>query len=135
MLAPTSRSARAGVPLVAVVAVAFSVAGCGAAGEEPARNTATAPTVVTTSSPRTSEPTTPTPEKATVPNVIGMNHQQAQDTLQAAGFYVLREQDATGKGRQLVWDRNWQVVSQSVQGGASASLDTAITLSSKKIGE
>jgi hypothetical protein len=35
----------------------------------------------------------------------------------------------------LAWDRNWEVVSQSVAGGTTASIDTAITLSSKKIGE
>lgn len=70
-----------------------------------------------------------------VPDVVGMNHQLAQDTLQASGFYLLAEEDATGQGRQLVWDRNWEVVSQSVAGGTSAAIDTTITLSSKKIGE
>jgi beta-lactam-binding protein with PASTA domain len=70
-----------------------------------------------------------------VPNVVGMNHQAAQDLLQASGFYVLLEQDATGQGRPLVIDRNWEVVTQSVPAGTTAPLDTPITLSSKKIGE
>jgi hypothetical protein len=70
---------------------------------------------------------------ATVPNVVGMNHQAAQDLLQAAGFYILLEQDADGQGRPLVLDRNWEVVSQSVPAGTSAPLDTPITLTSKKI--
>jgi hypothetical protein len=39
---------------------------------------------------------------AVVPDVIGMNHQLAQDTLQAAGFYLLLEEDATGQGRSLL---------------------------------
>jgi PASTA domain-containing protein len=73
--------------------------------------------------------------EAVVPNVVGMNHQLAQDTLQAAGFYLLLEEDATGQGRQLVWDRNWEVVSQSVPGGTTASIASPITLFSKKIGE
>ena len=35
----------------------------------------------------------------------------------------------------LVWDRNWEVVSQSVAGGTDAPIDTTITLFAKKIGE
>lgn len=73
--------------------------------------------------------------QAVVPDVVGMNHQLAQDTLQAHGFYLLLEEDATGQGRALLWDRNWEVVSQSVAGGTTASVDTTITLSAKKIGE
>jgi beta-lactam-binding protein with PASTA domain len=70
-----------------------------------------------------------------VPDVVGLNHQLAQDTLQAGGFYLLHEEDATGQGRMLVLDRNWEVVSQSVPAGTTVSTDTAITLYSKKIGE
>lgn len=72
---------------------------------------------------------------AVVPDVIGMNHQLAQDTLQAAGFYLLLEEDATGQGRSLLWDRNWEVVSQSVPGGTTTSIATPVTLFAKKIGE
>jgi hypothetical protein len=64
-----------------------------------------------------------------------VNHQYAQDTLQDAGFYYLHEEDATGQGRMLVYDRGWQVVSQSVTGGTTVSVDTPITLRSKKIVE
>lgn len=74
-------------------------------------------------------------DTATVPDVVGLNHQLAQDTLQANGFYLLHEEDATGQGRMLILDRNWEVVSQSVPAGTSASTGTAITLYSKKIGE
>src|SRR4051812_33850575 len=49
-------------------------------------------------------------KKVKVPNVVGQNHQTAQDYLQSKGFYLLAEEDATGKGRLLIWDRNWQVV-------------------------
>jgi hypothetical protein len=75
-------------------------------------------------------------KKVRVPNMVGKNHQLAQDTLQAAGFYLLAEQDATGQGRMLIWDRNWVVVRQSPKGGTLADPATAtITLFSKKIGE
>jgi hypothetical protein len=67
--------------------------------------------------------------------VVGLNHQLAQDTMQAAGFYYLTEEDATGQGRLLINDRNWVVVSQSPAGGTTASLDSKILLRSKKIGE
>jgi hypothetical protein len=36
-------------------------------------------------------------DMAVVPDVVGMNHQLAQDTLQASGFYLLHEEDATGQ--------------------------------------
>jgi hypothetical protein len=74
-------------------------------------------------------------ETAVVPDVVGMNHQLAQDTLQASGFYLLLEEDATGQGRMLILDRNWEVVSQSVPAGTQAPLTAPITLYSKKIGE
>jgi hypothetical protein len=74
-------------------------------------------------------------DAAVVPDIVGLNHQLAQDTLQASGFYLLLEEDATGQGRMLLYDRNWVVVSQSVPAGTSASTTTTITLASKKFGE
>ena len=70
-----------------------------------------------------------------MPDVVGVNHQLAQDTMQAAGFYNLTEEDATGQGRWLIFDRNWVVVSQQPKGGSGAAPDTTIILRSKKIGE
>lgn len=95
------------------------------------------PTATQPSSPTATKPPTPpqTARSAVVPAVVGLNHQLAQDTLQAAGFYYLSEEDATGKGRLLVNDRNWVVVTQSPEGGSIAALDTKIVLRSKKIGE
>jgi beta-lactam-binding protein with PASTA domain len=77
-------------------------------------------------------PGTKAPSGNLVPNVVGMNHQQAQDTLQAAGFYVLGEEDATGKGRNLVLDRNWVVVEQIPKAGTVLDPKQKITLRSKK---
>jgi hypothetical protein len=67
-----------------------------------------------------------------VPNVVGMNHQAAQDLLQARGFHKLRERDCTGRGRLLLFDRNWRVVRQSPRAGRRVRTSRAITLCSVK---
>ncbi len=67
-----------------------------------------------------------------MPNVVGKDHQLAQDTMQAAGLYNLAEEDATGQGRLLILDRNWTVVSQSPPPGTMVNEDQTITLRSKK---
>ena len=67
-----------------------------------------------------------------VPAVVGKNHQEAQDALQAAGFHRLAEEDATGRKRSLIMDRNWVVVEQNPQGGAVIDPKETITLRSKK---
>ncbi len=89
----------------------------------------------TASSPTSEAPPAQKAAKIKIPNVVGKNHQLAQDTMQAAGLYVLLEEDATGQGRALVFDRNWVVVSQSPKAGQRVSADTAITLRAKKQGE
>jgi hypothetical protein len=70
-----------------------------------------------------------------VPDVVGKDHQLAQDTMQAAGLYNLSEEDATGQGRLLLVDRNWTVVSQSPPAGTKVNEDQTIVLRSKKDGE
>ncbi|NUT46585.1 MAG: hypothetical protein HOV94_04580 [Saccharothrix sp.] len=74
-------------------------------------------------------------ETCTVPDVVGMVHQTAQDTMQDAGLHRLREQDATGQGRMLLVDRNWTTTAQSVAAGQVVPCDTEVTLSAKKTGE
>ncbi|WP_246257952.1 PASTA domain-containing protein [Amycolatopsis anabasis] len=69
---------------------------------------------------------------ATMPNVVGMNHQQAQDTLRTAGFRYLSEEDATGQGRPLLDDRNWIVVRQAPESGIPVSQSARILLRAKK---
>lgn len=121
-----------------------SVLGCGTlllvAGAACGTGEPTGPatvTVTSTPAPPTTPTPTPTPTGATgvVPDVVGVNHQLAQDTMQSAGFFYLAEEDATGKGRLLINDRNWVVVSQVPTGGTKCPLDTKILLRSKKIGE
>jgi PASTA domain len=67
-----------------------------------------------------------------LPNVVGMNHQAAQDRLQAAGFYNLRERDCTGRRRLLLFDRNWKVKRMSPKAGTRISTTRAVTLCSVK---
>jgi hypothetical protein len=74
-------------------------------------------------------------DTAALPDVVGMNHQSAQDALQAAGFYYLTEEDATGQGRLLVSDRNWVVVEQIPAAGTMVAKTEKILLRSKKKGD
>ncbi|NUW30754.1 PASTA domain-containing protein [Nonomuraea sp. SMC257] len=84
---------------------------------------------------KTDAPAAPAEEKKKLPDVVGMNLQAGQDTLQAAGFYVLNDKDATGQNRFQVFDRNWVITKQTPAGGRTVSTSTLITLYAKKIGE
>ncbi|MFJ2241004.1 PASTA domain-containing protein [Streptomyces sp. NPDC087859] len=66
-------------------------------------------------------------ESATLPNLVGRDLQTAQDEAQAAGFYVLDDQDASGQNRLQVYDRNWTVCSQEPEAGRHPT-DTPVTL-------
>lgn len=103
----------------------------------PSATTATVTAAASAPAPSESSKTTadspPPPQAAEgiqVPDVVGEDHQFAQDAMQAAGLYNLAEVDATGQGRLLLWDRNWVVVAQSPTPG-SVSEDTTIVLRSK----
>lgn len=98
-----------------LVCVGLILGGCG--DTEPA------------SSPRPQESSS---AKIRVPDVVGKDHQRAQDTMQAAGLDNLAEEDATGQDRALVVDRLWTVVSQSPKAGTIVDEDRPITLRSKK---
>jgi beta-lactam-binding protein with PASTA domain len=91
------------------------------------------------STPKATETPDPEPtaevERVRVPDVRGMDHQAAQNRMQAVGLYNLRELDATGQGRLLIYDRNWTVVDQRPRPGARVSPERKITLISKKDGE
>lgn len=71
-----------------------------------------APPVTASSSPLEAAPNSAAAE-AIMPNVVCMNLQTAQNTIQAAGVFYSRSSDATGRGRMQVNDRNWIVVSQT----------------------
>jgi hypothetical protein len=55
--------------------------------------------------------------------------------MQAAGLYMLLEEDASGQGRMLILDRNWTTVHQKPKADACVSEDTEITLYAVKDGE
>lgn len=90
--------------------------------------TTPAPTTTTT----TAAPTTTIVGGIEVPDVEGLDHQLAQDTMQFAGLRNLAEEDASGEGRRLLWDRNWIVVEQDPVAGTIVTKDTKITLHSLK---
>ncbi|WP_081937730.1 PASTA domain-containing protein [Streptosporangium roseum] len=77
----------------------------------------------------------PAAERKTLPDVVGMNLQQGQDTMQAAGFYILDDQDSTGQGRLQIFDRNWVITEQDPAAGRKVETDTPVTLYAKKYGE
>jgi hypothetical protein len=57
-------------------------------------------------------PSSGDPEQGVMPNVVCLDLQLAQDTIQAAGVFYSRSEDASGEGRMQVMDRNWIVVAQ-----------------------
>lgn len=73
-------------------------------------------------------------ETATLPNLVGQDLQAAQDEAQAAGFYALDDQDASGQGRLQILDRNWTVCSQDPKPGTHPT-DTPVVLYAVKDGE
>ncbi|GAB3669150.1 hypothetical protein GCM10027589_36230 [Actinocorallia lasiicapitis] len=149
---PPGRGVPAG--LVAVIAlVAAVVGGCsglvlGSSADEKPTPRAAPKTVTVTATPPartapaaappTTKPPAPKPpaKKIKMPNVIGQNHQKAQNLLQSHGIFNLAEKDATGQNRLLLWDRNWTVVRQSPRPGTLINPTTVtVTLYSKKADE
>lgn len=78
--------------------------------------------------------TTAAAEPATMPNVVCMNLQAAQNAIQRAGVFFSRSEDATGEGRSQIVDSNWIVVSQTPPAGSPVTEGQAV-LSAVKIGE
>lgn len=72
--------------------------------------------------------------KATLPNFVGQQLQAAQDGAQAAGFFLLSSEDATGAARLQVLDRNWKVCGQNPGPGAQDAT-TRVTFSVVKTEE
>jgi hypothetical protein len=102
-----------------LTALAFAAAACGAP-----------PT--TTPPASTSSSASASAKLIKVPDVSGMNHQDAQNAMQRAGLYNLREVDGTGQGRALVIDRNWVQTAQDPPPGTEVAPDAVITLTAVK---
>ncbi len=110
-----------------------ALAACGGSEDEASESgTATSTTAAVTSAPSAPASTTAPPAPAAVskplPNVVGMDLQLAQDTLQAAGFYALKSHDAKGLNRNQVLDRNWTVVDQTPRAGATVPTSQVVDL-------
>jgi PASTA domain len=140
------RSAR--ICMAGAAAVAFAAIGCGSSETVTVTEESATPppeTVTERADPpstrKKSRPAVPSEEAggggdaAVVPDLVGLDHQLAQDTLQAEGFYLIDETDCSGEDRLLLWDRNWIVVEQDPPGGTNTSVDDTITLCSVKDGE
>lgn len=67
-------------------------------------------------------------ERRVVPDVLCMDLQLAQDKVQAAGFYRVTSQDASGQRRRQVDDQNWVVVSQTPPAGTRPARSPRIVL-------
>jgi hypothetical protein len=106
-----SRVATAVVaPIVILALVSCGGRSTGSSGST--TTTVSAPTtsvVVATDAP-TSAPLESGP---TMPDVVCMNLQDAQDKIQESGVFYSRSHDATGRDRFQVIDRNWIVVAQT----------------------
>ncbi len=74
-------------------------------------------------------------ETFTMPSLVGMNLQLAQDTLQSLDSYLMDQTDASGLGRFQVDDSNWQVCTQDPAAGAVVPISTLVTLGSVKLAE
>lgn len=65
----------------------------------------------------------------TMPNLIGMDLQGAQDAIQSLTHdevWFSSSTDLTGKGRAQISDRNWQVCSSTPPPGAKFSASTKV---------
>lgn len=112
--------------ITALAVLAFATAACGTPPGSPGTTTST--TVSTATSTSASAPA----KLIKVPDVSGMNHQDAQNAMQRAGLYNLREVDGTGQGRALVIDRNWRQTGQDPAPGTEVPADAVITLTAVK---
>lgn len=89
--------------IAALPAAALALTACGGTADNAAPTktvtvappSATAPASTPTVPPSSAKP--PAAKKIRVPNVVGKNHQAAQDLMQAAGLWMLREEDATDR--------------------------------------
>ncbi|MGW4396728.1 PASTA domain-containing protein [Amycolatopsis nivea] len=127
---------QAALPVVGVAA--FLAVACNAAPQPGGTSTTTTIETVTATATQSATATVSAPVSAgqpatiKVPDVSGMNHQDAQDAMQAAGLYNLREVDSSGKKRMMIIDRNWCQTGQDPKPGTVVSAGTVVTLYADK---
>lgn len=74
----------------------------------------------------------------TMPNLIGMDLQGAQDAIQSltdGEVWFSSSTDLTGKGRPQISDRNWQVCSSTPAPGAKFTVSTEIDFGVVRVSE
>lgn len=82
----------------------------------------------------------PTPAQSswTMPDFVGSNLQEAQDTIQRLTNFEIAlttSHDATGAGREQVVDRSWRVCSQNIRPGATITNSSMIDFGAVKLSE
>lgn len=115
------------------------LAGCGSEKTDSAPSTVTVRETVTSAAAVPSEsagasasavvPTAAPTRSWTMPDLIGGNLQAAQDAIQALTndeVFFTGSTDLTGRGRNQILDRNWQVCTSTPAPGATFTKDTAI---------
>jgi beta-lactam-binding protein with PASTA domain len=70
-----------------------------------------------------------------LPNFACFDLQEAQDTLHSAGFTRMGKEDATGRGRHPIIDRDWTVTGQSPPPGGPYPKSTSVVLKAVKDAE
>lgn len=123
--------------------MAFMLVGCSSATPPAETVTVTTERSVTTERPTTAAPSqtisappstadvTPAPsaQSWTMPDLIGGNLQDAQDAIQALStneIFYSGSTDLTGRGRNQMLDRNWQVCTSTPPPGSTITTETMI---------
>ncbi len=92
-----------------------------------------------TPSPESTEPSAPAAEPVeetfTMPDLVGMNLQLAQDTLQSLNSWFIDQEDASGLDRMQMVDSNWQVCRQDPAPGTAVPISTIVTVWNVKLDE
>ncbi len=133
---PTHRGHRitaVGIVL-AGLAGAGTLASCSADRAESSNTERPSPTTV--DAPAADPQPVETGDAGAMPDVVGMDLQQAQDHIQAVTeLWYSDSRDATGQGREQLMDSNWVVVGQTPAAGSSLSEDDVPMLDVVKFGE
>lgn len=118
---PAAGADKAAAPTVTTTVTAKPVAGADKAAEDSGAEPAAAETKASV--------------RKAVPRFVGMGLQDAQDSAQAVGFYLLTSHDSTGASRMQVLDRNWKVCTQNYPAGKAMPLDTELNFGAVKVEE
>lgn len=130
-------------------ALTLALTGCGGGTSSPPTVTVHDTPTVQLSSPPAAGPSATPPEATapsssagsvdtwTMPNLIGKDLQTAQDAIQSLTnnkVWYSGSTDLTGKGRQQIMDRNWQVCTSTPAPGETFTTSTAVSFGVVKIG-